>query len=285
MEPTPRSLIIDLLSTLRRGAMPVRALVAAASLFGIPENNLRVALARLLRTGLVERDERGQYRLGARAAAVNRRVVAWRRSGERVHRWRGGWVAVHTAGLARGDRSALRRNERALRLTGFRAFDSGLELRPDNLAGGVAGQREVLLGLGLDPNALVARLSQLDTESEDRARSLWDAAAQVAETRAIRLEVERSAERLADLTRGDAMVESFLIGGRAVRCIVLDPLLPDVLVPDAERRALVEAMEYYDELGRAAWASFLAEYGVPHRAAPTNVRMAAEPLRAAGGRA
>ena len=40
--------------------MPVRALVAAASPFEIEENSLRVALARLLAAGTVERDERGE---------------------------------------------------------------------------------------------------------------------------------------------------------------------------------------------------------------------------------
>ena len=72
MRPTAKSLILDLLSTLRRGSMPVRALVAAGSFFGIEENALRVALTRLLARGLVERDERGQYRAGSRAGALDR---------------------------------------------------------------------------------------------------------------------------------------------------------------------------------------------------------------------
>ena len=50
MDPSPRSLILDLLSTLGRSSAPVRALVSAAGLFGIRENSLRVALARLLVT-------------------------------------------------------------------------------------------------------------------------------------------------------------------------------------------------------------------------------------------
>ena len=41
MDVSPRSLILDLLSTLSRGSMPVRALVRAGDLFGISENNLR----------------------------------------------------------------------------------------------------------------------------------------------------------------------------------------------------------------------------------------------------
>ncbi|MGI9591183.1 MAG: PaaX family transcriptional regulator, partial [Myxococcota bacterium] len=68
--PRPKSLILDLLSTRRRGSMPVAALVEAAALFGIAEGSLRVALSRLLAEGRVERDERGAYRLGPAAAPL-----------------------------------------------------------------------------------------------------------------------------------------------------------------------------------------------------------------------
>jgi phenylacetic acid degradation operon negative regulatory protein len=95
--PSPRSLILDLLSTLRGGSMPVGALVAAGGLFGIAENGVRVALSRLLRRDLAQRDERGRYRLGPRAAALNERVVSWRRIEERLRRWDGGWVGVQHA--------------------------------------------------------------------------------------------------------------------------------------------------------------------------------------------
>ena len=65
MEPTAKSLILDLLSTLRPGsAMPVGALVEAGSLFGLSGNNVRVSIARLLAGGQIARDERGHYRLG-----------------------------------------------------------------------------------------------------------------------------------------------------------------------------------------------------------------------------
>ena len=43
--------------------MPVRALVEAGRCFGIGDNSLRVALARLLARGRVERNMRGRYRL------------------------------------------------------------------------------------------------------------------------------------------------------------------------------------------------------------------------------
>ena len=55
MQTTARSLILDLLSTLRRGTMPVRALVEAGALLGIEENNIRVSLARFYASGRIER--------------------------------------------------------------------------------------------------------------------------------------------------------------------------------------------------------------------------------------
>ncbi|NNL67293.1 MAG: PaaX family transcriptional regulator, partial [Myxococcales bacterium] len=175
MEPSPKSLILDLLSTLRRGAMPVRVLVEAGERFGIPGNATRVALARLLAAGRVERDERGRYRIGARAEAVNRRVMSWRQVEERLKVWQGDWVAVLPLGVPRGTRAAQRKAAHALRLLGFETLEPGLVLRPDNLVGGAPALRESLLHLGSDPRVPVVKLGDLDPDREARARALWDA--------------------------------------------------------------------------------------------------------------
>ena len=129
--PSPRSLILDLLSTLRERAVPVRALVDAAALFAIQENGLRVALARLLAAGSVTRDERGRYRLAP--GAVLTHLLGWRQIEERSAPWSGRWFAVHSAALPRRAGRALRLRERALRFLGFRALLPGFELRPANL--------------------------------------------------------------------------------------------------------------------------------------------------------
>ena len=73
--------------------MPVRALVEAADLFGIAEGSVRVALTRLLAEEMIERDERGLYRLGT-AQPVRSRVAAWRDLGARLRVWSGEWIAV-----------------------------------------------------------------------------------------------------------------------------------------------------------------------------------------------
>ena len=79
------------------------------------------------------------------------------------------------------------------------------------------------------------------------------------------------------------MVESFAVGGRVLRTIARDPLLPEALVPGADRRALVEAMTRYDRTGREAWRGFLAAHGVVQLRAPVDTRMTDRPLAAAGG--
>jgi hypothetical protein len=55
-----------------------------------------------------------------------------------------------------------------------------------------------------------------------------------------------------------------------IRELVLDPLLPEPLAPEAERRALALAMRRYDRAGRRAWASFMARFGAPHVATPAH---------------
>jgi phenylacetic acid degradation operon negative regulatory protein len=275
---TAKSFVLDLLSTMRGGAMPVRVLVAAGERFGIEENSIRVALARLRAAGQIERDERGQYGLGIRAEAVRRRVTSWRTAHQRIVKdrpWNGTWIAVQrSARSSRLTGQRLRRRERALRFLGFRRFEPSLYLRPDNLQGGIDKVREDLQGLGLEPEALVFSLSNLDVVSEGRARGLWDVAELRAGYRLSIATLEKSERRLRDLSESEAMVESFLLGGKVIRQIVLDPLLPEPLVPAAERAALVEASLRYDRVGRSCWTRFLREREAIELQAPADTRMA-----------
>jgi phenylacetic acid degradation operon negative regulatory protein len=268
--PTAKSLTLDLLSSLRGTSMPVSALVAAARLFRIDENALRVGVARLLASGQIARDERGQYHLGEAAHAIDRRVLGWRAAELRIARWSGGWWLVR-AGTVPPARSRERRDrERALALLGFAELAPGLALRPDNLRASLTELRAELCELGLESDALLALVRELDADSEARARGLWRRDAFAKSYARARAELEASEARLAALPEERAMVESFLLGGRVIRELVLDPLLPEPLAPDAERRALVAAMRRYDRAGRRAWASFMARYGAPHVSSPAH---------------
>ena len=276
MAPRAKSLILDLLSSLRRGSMPVRALVAAGDLFGIAGNSVRVALARLLASGLVERDERGRYRLGPGADAMNERIRSWRRIEDSQIPWHGEWIGVHGAAgppaRARSPRSQ-QADPRALRFLGFRWLESDLALRPANLRGGIAGVRQQLQQLGLEPGTLVFSIRELDTATEARAMALWDGASLAQAYDQSHRALVASGGRLRRLPRDRAMAESFLLGGQVIRQLVLDPLLPESIAPTAPRSRVVAAMRRYDALGREHWADFLASFGVPHLRTPADMRL------------
>lgn len=275
MSPSPKSLILDLLATLKQGSMPVGALVEAGELFGLAANAIRVAVARLLASGEIARDERGRYRLGTTGEAVPRRAGSWKDADKRVRRWGGGWIAAHAHA---GGRAAQRGRERAVRLLGLRPLVPSLWLRPDNLTAPVDAIRAELAELGLPGEDLVFSLASLDPAAEERARGLWNVEALCAAHRALLVKVERSAKRLPRLARGEAMVESFLLGGQAIRQLVRDPLLPEEICPAGDRQALALALRRYDRLGRIAWAELLRKFDVPYLRAPLDTRLAPSPV-------
>ncbi len=272
MPPTAQSLVLDMLSTLRGQSMPVSALVAVAEVFDISENNLRVALARLVSRGLVERSDRGWYGLAEAARAVQSHVTSWSDIERRVVKWRGDWIAVHTADLPRLRGSAARRRERALDFLGFRELRAGLLLRPANLSGGVDGVRERLYALGLEASAPVFRIDSFDDDTDAAARALWNADEVRAGYRATMQRLERSGRRLANQPIETTMVECFEQGGAALRQIAFDPLLPEPLLPAADRRAFVDAVRRYDSLGWTFWNRFMREHGAALRDSPLKIR-------------
>src|SRR5262249_22566876 len=110
----------------------------------------------------------------------------------------------------------------------------------------------------------------------------WPVTRLVAGYRGTRLAIERSLRRLPALPEARAMVESFQLGGHAIRQLALDPLLPDALLPGPEREPLPDTMPRYDRAGRACWARFLGGFGVlPRPGTPAEVRLTV----AAGGEA
>lgn len=277
MQPAAKTLILDLLSTARDRSVPVRALVAAGRLFDVAENSMRVELARLVARGLVERNERGQYGLAHGARAVHRRVASWTQLEDRLVPWTGVWVGAHTAGLGRTDRGALRRRERAFDFLGFRELEPGLWVRPDNLRGGADEIRRQLRELGLEEAAPVFALAQLDESTEARARSLWPAGTLLSAYRELREAIEKSERRLAELAPERALVETFLLGGKVLRLLAFDPLLPEPILPGAQRGALIGAMRRYDEMGRRHWGRFMRSHGAASRSTPVHLDLAGAP--------
>ena len=192
--------------------------------------------------------------------------------------WDGGWITVHQPKLGRGP--ARRRRERALDLLGFRELETGFSFRPDNLEGGSKNVRRQLVALASGSGSeerectlgrvFVAR--DLDAMSDLEVRSLWDADAIVEEASCALAALRESEARVGELPPGEAMAETFLVGGRVLRQLVRHPLLPEEILTPAPLAELLTAMRRYDELGRDIWARFLARHDVPHRALPLDSR-------------
>ncbi len=258
MKPTAKRIVLELLTAADAHQGSVANLVAAGDIFGIDEGTIRVALARLVAAGTLEPAGRGEYRLGTATRAVTEQVTSWRELERQVRKWDGGWACVQLGDLGRSDRRALRRRQRALRLYGFRELARGLEIRPDNLAGGVELLRSGLVALGLEVEALVFRASELDAATEARARKLWDGDRLTATYEQTSVRIERFLAAVDELAPRVAAREAFLFGSDVLRLIMFDPRLPEPLVDVAARRALVDAMKRLDLVGRKCWAELFA---------------------------
>ncbi|MGD9865000.1 MAG: PaaX family transcriptional regulator C-terminal domain-containing protein [Pseudodonghicola sp.] len=258
-----RSLILRLLAVAETGRLSVAEAVRAGALFGISDNSVRVALARLAQAERVEAVERGLYRLGPKGRQLGADVAAWRQAEDRLTGWTGGWVAAATGGLPRSDRKVLRTRERALSMLGMRELGSGLFLRPDNFRGGVAAVRDRLTGLGLSSEAAVFGASDFDARRQARALRLWQdtEAAETYREDVAQLDhwLDRWQDRAAALPLETAARESYLLGDQAIRRIVFDPMLPAPLADETARHDFIAAAKRFDDAGRRIWAEFLAQ--------------------------
>lgn len=261
MKVTAKRLVLELLTAAESHRGSVANLAAAGEILGVDAGSVRVALARLVAAGTLEIVGRGEYQLAAATRALTEQVTGWRDVEKHVRRWDGGWACVHLADLPRSDRSALRKRERALGLLGFRELARALAVRPDNLAGGIPELRARLEGLGVEAPAFVYRAAELDAETEERARGLWNGDRLTTSYRQTTAKIERFLAGMPDLTPRAGARESFFFGSDVLRMIMFDPRLPEPLVDVAARRSLVEAARRLDAAGRRVWAQL---FGVPY---------------------
>jgi phenylacetic acid degradation operon negative regulatory protein len=259
--------VLNLVRVAPRQTLPVSRLLSVAELFGFSANALRVAVARLVADGLLESDERGSYRLGPEAASVQAHVEDWRRGEARVRPWKGEWLAVALAPkAARGERRA---SLRALGRLGLREGLPGLWLRPDNLSQSLAESVERLHALGLEPGAGPFIARDFGPSTAQRLPALWPLRSlQQGYERAAR-DLTRSLHQLPAMPREQALVQSYLLGGEAIRVLATDPLLPEAIMPVAARRELTALMLRYDALGHRLWRGFASR--------PTELRAQREP--------
>jgi phenylacetic acid degradation operon negative regulatory protein len=250
---TPRSVVLNLVRVAPRRALPIGQLLKVGELFGFKSNALRVAVTRLTAEGLLESDERGSYRLGPSAASIHAHVEDWRKGEARMRPWKGEWLVVALG--AKVERSTRRTSLAALARLGLCEGLPWLWLRPDNLAQPFAETVERLRGLGLEEAAQPFRARDFDAQLDQKARQLWPTRTlQTGYERTLR-NLERSLGQLETMPRPTALVQSFLLGGEAIRVLATDPLLPEAIMPADTRRELTAMMLRYDAAGHRLWRS------------------------------
>jgi phenylacetic acid degradation operon negative regulatory protein len=254
--PTAPDLILDLLLA-DGGALTADALCRAGALMGMGESAIRVGLTRLVAAGKVVREERGSYAIHDRPA-LSRAVDGWQDRHARVIAWRGDWLAVHDATVARSDKTAWRRHSLALALRGFATLKPALQVRPNNLAGGLAAERDRLAALGLSREALTFRLVDLDPADQVAAGALWDVGDLAHRYRHLHAGLVWSSKRMRSQEPGAAARESLLLGRAVIAQLLRDPMLPPELMSPRGRSVLLRKMKAYQRDARDLWRNWLA---------------------------
>jgi DNA-binding transcriptional regulator PaaX len=133
-------------------------------------------------------------------------------------------------------------------------------VRPDNLRQPFEATTERLRALGLEDGAEPFRARDFSAQTAQRfASDLWSIRAlQRGYDLALR-NLERSLEQLDAMPRETALVQTYLLGGEAIRVLATDPLLPEPIMAGASRAALTEAMLRYDAVGHALWRDFASQ--------------------------
>lgn len=253
---TPRRLILDLVDADPQTMASSRRLLMAGDIFHFSNNQMRVALSRLVSDGLLENATRGHYRLSSPGNALRAEIQRWRNRESQLVDWDGDWLAVACGNLAAEGSTQFRRQQRALSLRGLQRWRPGIWVRPNNLRGGLAQLLRDLLALELDAIQGSFLIRDADAFCQQELRALWDELALNREYQTRLAQLIAANERLTE-PHPSLLAETIEIGSDTVRFLLLDPLLPEGLTHDCQRRALVDAMVTYDRRGRELWQQFI----------------------------
>ncbi|MDF3834324.1 PaaX family transcriptional regulator C-terminal domain-containing protein [Cupriavidus basilensis] len=256
-EPSATDLVLDLLFGHPERALPVQLLARGAEVMGIGTPSVRVALTRLQRQGRIVKTERGCYAVVPEGNPVYDEVEHWFEKESRLEQWSGNWLVVQDAAVARSAKTAWRHHERALALSGFRPLAAGINVRPDNLAGGAPAMRATLSRLGMAGASLLFVGREFDADTAARMARLWDVPTLQSTYRRALAQLERSRAKVARMAPDAGARETMLVVRAIIRAIVRDPLLPEAIMDPAPRRALIEATRAYQLQARTLWVGLL----------------------------
>jgi phenylacetic acid degradation operon negative regulatory protein len=206
---TARSVALSTLLGYHPPALPISALVKVGQLLGIADRATRVALTRMVKDGDVTMDD-GVYCLSERL--LRRQAQQDALASPPTRRWTGGWETAIVTSTTRplAERVALRKSMLRHRMGELR---EGVWMRPDNLSRGLDGV------IAEQCEFFVAHYA----DSPSLAASLWDLPGWSAEAHRL----------LAALDDAGSLAQGFVATAEVIRHLLLDPYLPDELLPAA----------------------------------------------------
>ncbi|MBI2889228.1 MAG: hypothetical protein HYY13_00420 [Nitrospirae bacterium] len=278
---SPPSLVLDVLSVADPGAVPVRFLIRAASLFAITENATRVALSRLVAAGKIEGAPDGEpaaYGLSPSTRALNRYVRAACLEPP-VRSWDGSWLQVLLT-VPERERSSRRRMKDALTAVRLASPYRGVWMRPSNLALSADDLRRSLHELGVT-SGMDVLLSRFQSRRRERelAAGLWQLKDVSMRLQGVLARLRGSLRALDAMPRERALAETFAFGGEVIRLLYHDPLLPQELLPSGWAGPEVRSLfGEYNGRGLALWGEFWLE------SCPTVPATVLRPLRGSSTR-
>jgi phenylacetic acid degradation operon negative regulatory protein len=222
---TARSVLASALLGADEPRLPVAALIAVASLFGISAGATRTCLWRMVSSGELVSDD-GSYALTGHLLDRRHRVDDAAHPETTARRWNGQWelAVVSRERRSAADRGALRKAAAALHLAEIK---EGVWIRPDNLD----PDRSPELRAILDGQCVHFRAADSDIDV-DMVRSIFGLDAWARDARRLIAAMDDELNRATTPGATANFRNQFALAVAVVRHLQLDPLLPVPLMPE-----------------------------------------------------
>jgi len=263
-ELTPKNIITDILRIVGSSGLSNKVMLEVGALFGCKQNAMRVATSRLTSSATIEKIQHidankkviSHYRLSAATDPLTLFIEEWRLGKKRCKPWKPGhWLLCHLS--KNPNRTERAQSLRALSLLGFRQGPDKLWIRPDNLKKTFTRIDQQLQQFGLEANATLMTVSQLQEGINEQWQTLWANTENGESYRQHYVKITdhliSSQAMLKSLAPVDAMTESFRLGGNVIDLLIKDPLLPEQIENPEAHESLCRAMGEYDNIARVIW--------------------------------
>ena len=259
-KPSPKNIVLDLIAVNQYRQLETPQLTFISEIFDISMNNLRVTLNRLVNEDLLANDERGVYRLTPKALSKREFINQWR-SKQTLDTWDGSWLACY---LQKGvDRTTRKKTLLALEWYGFKPGLDLIWVRPNNLVLETENLAESLTTLGIEEGTKLFVMSDTDKHLQRRwTTTVWPVDQLDQQYDALVLQILKSTQLLETNSVRTSLIETCQLGGEAIHCLALDPLLPKAIRAGEKYEELKQTMLNYDKLGRKIWLEELSKLGV-----------------------